>query len=406
MLGEYLRIAAKALVAHKMRSGLTVLSITVGAFSIVLMSSLAQSGLATLARTVEELGGARIVLVASKEPERLHKKASSNLTGITRADRDLLRRVLPHVEEQAVFSSMDRKDVRNDAGQVVRADLVAADGDFFRTLRVPLGRGRFFTEQENRRHARVCVVTHELAEKLWDGDAVGRWASVGGTRCQVVGQVAKFERFGMNFGFEWERFVALPLETVGETEPGAEAGLLYLRTDSPASNDIVKRVANAILTERHHGVDDFQLWDFSKVMEQFYGIFAVMKAIVGLIAGIALLVGGVGVMNMMLVSVSERVREIGIRKALGASPRNIAGQFLCEAALLTTFGGAIGIGGGVAVAVLVNLGIHRLKPTWESAISTEAVLLALVVSVGVGLVFGFLPARRAGRLEAMEAIRR
>src|SRR5439155_20372338 len=122
------------------------------------------------------------------------------------------------------------------------------------------------------------------------------------------------------------------------------------------------RIINALLVERHHNVDDFKIFDFANFMDKFHQVFAIMKVIVGFIAGIALLVGGVGVMNMMLVSVSERVREIGIRKAIGASPVDISMQFLCEAIVLSGSGGAIGVSSGVLAAVLAGAIIRSGRP--------------------------------------------
>jgi putative ABC transport system permease protein len=187
-----------------------------------------------------------------------------------------------------------------------------------------------------------------------------------------------------------------------KVRPGAQ---IILKTDEEGHNDIVKRVANAILSERHHGVDDFQIFDFSRVMDQFIGFFRIMSIIVGFIAGIALLVGGVGVMNMMLVSVSERVREIGIRKAIGANPSDIGRQFLLESILLAGSGGAVGVGGGIAMALASSALIRHFKPRWITVIANDSAIIALCVSVGVGLLFGYFPARRAAKLDAITAIR-
>jgi putative ABC transport system permease protein len=140
-------------------------------------------------------------------------------------------------------------------------------------------------------------------------------------------------------------------------------------------------------------------------MSKFHEVVAIMEAIVGFIAGIALLVGGVGVMNMMLVSVSERVREIGIRKALGASPRDIGAQFLWEAIVLSGTGGLVGVGGGVAGALASTWLVKHFIAAWVGVVAVKAVIIALVTSFGIGVVFGFFPARRASRLDAISAIR-
>ncbi len=403
---EYLNIARKVLVAHKFRSLLTVLSITIGAFSIVLMSSLAQSGSTTLFRSIEELGGGRIIMIGPKEIEREEGKASSYTRGMTLQDRDVLYASVPHVVQKTMFSRTGRKDVVADNGRLLRTDGVFGDGNFFDSMKLQVDKGRFFTDDENLRHAKLCVVGYKTAQTLWDGDAVGHTMQVGPVRCRVVGQATNHEFWGMRFGFDWLDFVALPLETMVDVDPKVRpAARIQLKTDGEASNDIVKRVANALLTERHHGVDDFQIFDFSRVMDRFASVFGIMQTIVSFIAGIALLVGGVGVMNMMLVSVSERVREIGIRKAIGASPNDIGRQFLLEAILLAAVGGGIGIAGGIGMSVVASSIIRHFKPTWVTVVAHDSAIIALCVSAGVGLLFGYFPARRAAELDAIVAIR-
>jgi putative ABC transport system permease protein len=403
---EYVRIGLKVLAAHKFRSFLTVLSITIGAFAIVLMSSLAESGLATLSRGIEDLGGGRLIFVAPKNPERMEGKRASYSGGLTVNDRDRAFALLPHVVARSMWSDPGRKDVVADSGVLARADVVAGDSGFIALMNMRIARGRNFTEEENRAHARVCVVGAKTAASLFAGDALGRWLSVDGARCRVVGQLAEEDRFGVSFGFDWQELVVAPIETLADVDPVVRASAaIQVRTDDQGNNELVKRIVNAVLVERHHGVDDFEIIDFSRFMDKFHQVFAIMEAIVGFIAGIALLVGGVGVMNMMLVSVSERVREIGIRKALGASPRDIGAQFLWEAIVLSGTGGIIGVALGISGAIGAAELIRHFRPSWVGVIARTAVAIALATSFGVGLVFGFFPARRASRLDAINAIR-
>ena len=407
---EYIRIGLSVLRAHKFRSLLTVLSITIGAFSIVLMSSLAESGLATLSKGIEDLGGARLIDVVGKRPERAELKRESYTDGLTLADRDRLFELLPHVESRSLFGIVGRKDIIADSGTLGRADVIGADSGFFAAMKMSLDRGRLLTEEDNRAHARVCVLGHKTALSLFveqgGGDALGRWLSVDGIRCRVVGVLANEDRWGMNFGFDWLEMVVAPYTTLNDVDPTIHVTAeLVVKTESQAHNEVVKRIMNAILVERHHGVDDFEIFDFSRFMEKFNQVFSIMEAIVGFIAGIALLVGGVGVMNMMLVSVSERVREIGIRKALGASPTDIAAQFLWEAVVLSGTGGVVGVGGGILGAIASAALIRHFRPSWVGVVAQTAVIAALCTSFGVGLIFGYFPARRASRLDAITAIR-
>lgn len=404
---DYVLIAVKALSVHKLRSLLTVLSITIGAFAIVLMSSLAEGGLETLTAALQELGGARLILVAPKVPERAERKQAMYVPGFWERDRARLFEGVPHVAETAMLASLGTRDVTTDEGKQDRTDLVAGDSRFFSAFRMHIGRGRAFSEEENLRRARVCVVGHKLAERLWSGDPIGRRLTIGALRCRVIGVLKDNDRIGIGFGFSWVDLLIAPLESVADLEPKTRTEtIISAKTDDARHNDPVKRILNARMMERHHGVDDFTIYDFSTLMTKFKLIFAIMEALVGLIAGVALMIGGVGVMNMMLVSVTERTREIGIRKALGAAPWDISAQFLCEATLLSSFGGLLGTLGGALVAAVASVVLKGFVPSWVGSVSTPAVIAAMVVALGVGVGFGWIPARRAGQLDPIEAMRR
>jgi putative ABC transport system permease protein len=306
-----------------------------------------------------------------------------------------------------MYATTRMNDATSDTGQATRTDVVAGDAGFFDVFHMRVERGRAFTEEESRHHARVCVVGHVVAAKLWTTDPIGRVVGIGGLRCRVIGVLADNRRWGTSFGFDWVDLIVVPHETAADEDPAVRDGALFVaKTDDRRANDVVKRITNALLVERHHNVDDFTLYDFSNILERFDEVFAVMEIIVGAIAGVALVIGGIGVMNMMLVAVTERVREIGIRKALGARSNDIAAQFLLEAMLLTAAGGVIGAAAGAGAALLASFGISRAVPRWLGGVSMPAVVVALVVCFGIGLLFGWAPARRAAGLSPIEAMRR
>ena len=405
---ETLGLAVAGLAARRGRSALTILSITIGAFAIVVMSALASSGLRTMERGIEELGGARIVMVVSKTPERAEAKQAAYRRGFTLADRDRYIEGIPHVGGVTLFSRLGKKEVQAESGLRATTSVVAADAGFFDVFRMKVARGRAFTDEENRGRVPACVVGHKLADKIGPSptEPLGRLLSVGGLRCRIEGVFADNDRFGVGFGFDWTDLVVVPGESMSDVDPQVTLrATLFVQTDSPASNEIVKRIINARLSARHPGVDDFTLFDFSHMMESFRFVFAAMELVVALLAGISLFVGGVGVMNMMLVAVSERTTEIGIRKALGASARAIGAQFLVESALLATLGGGSGVAAGLGTAALASVLIARSIKSWQPDYAPWAAAGALVVAVGLGVVFGWLPAKRAAALDPIAAMR-
>jgi len=406
---EIVRMALAALATNRGRSVLTLLSVTIGAFAIVVMSSLAESGFVTLERGVEELGGARILLVAQKAAERGEAKQTAYRRGLTLADRERLFAGLPHVAGLSLFSRLGKAEVMSESGARASTDVLATDARFFEAFKMKVGRGRAFTEEENRGRVALCVVGQELAEKVAsaDADPIGRFLSVGPLRCRIAGVLVKSDHFGVGFGFDWNDLVVAPSETMGDLDPRvAERASVLLTTDAPSSNELVKRLLNVRLEARHPGVDDFTLLDFSGVMDRFGAIFAALELIVALLAGIALFVGGVGVMNMMLIAVSDRVKEIGIKKALGASPRAIGRQFLAEAVLLSGLGGGTGVAAGLIASIGAAALIERAMPSWHLSLAPWAAAGALSVSLLIGIGFGWLPAKKAAALDPIEAMRR
>ena len=402
-----LGLALRALGAHRVRALLTLLSVWIGALAIVLMSSLAQSGFETLKRGLEEVGGARLLLIVPRSPERAQEKAHAYRQGLTLRDRDRALDGVPHVVDYTLYANRGTHDATSKGGATIRADLVVGDARFLDSLRLVLAAGRGFDEREHREHARVCVVGDAVARALWAGAGVGQQLTIAGVRCRVIGVLRPSQHFGFNVGFRWDELVVIPVEVgVDRFADIAQSSLMLVKTDAPGSNDAVKRIINARLTERHHGIDDFSLIDFAGLLRKFYAAFVIMEAIAGCLAGVALLIGGVGIMNMMLVSVSERVKEIGIQKALGARPAHLRAQFLSEAVLLSVSGGGAGVLVGIGLSLAISSLIRQLVASWVGVVSWGAVLAALSCAAGVGVVFGWLPARRAALLQPVEAMRR
>jgi putative ABC transport system permease protein len=401
-----LGVALRALWAHRFRSLLTALSVLLGCAAIVFMSSLAKSGFATLRKSIEDMGGARLLLVAPREPERAEKRARSYERGLTEADAERVFGQMPHVLARSLYASLGTKDVMADNGSTARADLLAADEELLGLYGWTIASGRAFDEDDVRTHAPACVVGHSTARTLWPEAAVGRLLSIAGVRCRVVGVLSVTERPGVQLGFDWQKVVLMPRTTAIDRLAGVrESSLLIVKMDRPESNDLVKRIANVLLESRRHGIDDFTFFDFQRILSRFYQVFTLMEVLTGCLAGIALFIGGIGIMNMMLVSVTERTREVGIRKALGASPRDIQVQFLLEAAAIALVAGLIGVALGLGLSSAASALISHFMGAWVASISAEATLIALASALSVGIVFGWLPARQASSVPPAEAMR-
>jgi putative ABC transport system permease protein len=398
---EFLRVGWTVIALHKFRSALTLLSIAIGTFSVVLMSSLAASGTTTLQKGLEDLGGARMVILFPKDPEKAERKRTSYTRGLTLADAEALRGRIPHVLALGMMKRGGHQEVERE-GMGARADLMGVNQDFLAAFTMRLAAGRNVDAQDLAGGSRVVILGHGVADKLFASPAaaLGQVVRVAGAGYRVIGVVDQVKRLG-RFGFDWNDFAAIPITTL-VPRPSGE---LIMVTDGAAHNDLAKRLAVALLRDRHNQVDDFQAFDFAVFMDKLGEVFRIMHIIAGLIAGVALLAGGIGVMNILLVSVSERVREIGVRKAIGAADSAIGLQFLFESALLSSLGGIVGAGAGAIVALASGPLIRLQAEAWVAVVSGGAVVAAVVSSLLIGLGFGLVPARKASRLMVVECLR-
>lgn len=407
MIWEVLKIAMGALREYKFRSFLTVLSVTIGAFSIVVMTSLAEAGSMTLARSVEEIGGARLVWWVPS-PSRDARDRDLYAKGITLQDAEALQD-LPFVRLTTGMATMDQETVYYRANNTAKVDIVAMLDGLLAGLSWEIEKGRAIEPSDHSTYARVCVISHELAERLFpDGPSLGEHLTVLAKPYLVIG-VLKPRKMLLNvsLGFDWEKSVFIPLSTAQKREGVARGNLVLVAfTKTPADNRNVMALGNGKLLSRHNGVADFKSIDFGEIIGSFNKFFAIVNLIVGVVAGISLLAGGIGVMNIMLVSVTERVREIGIRKSLGATVGTILFQFLSEAVVLSSTGGLIGVLLGIAVVFGANLVVAEMTPFWVPTYSWIGIGLALGTTGSIGVLFGAIPAYQAARLDIVECLRR
>jgi putative ABC transport system permease protein len=404
---ETVRLALRTLRANPFRTLLTMLSVTIGTFSIVVMLSLAQSGHKTLSSTIEQLGGMRLVLWIPSEDSFSSRDRAVYDDGFT--DRDLASlRAVPHLASAEVQATYGTEPVYASSDHTVTSDIVGVSNGVLDTLSWKVAHGRGLTDEDQLAKRRVAILAAPLADALFGDDApVGKTLFVGRKPYVVVGVLERREMFGIHFGFSWDKSLFVPIGTAEKRDGRPEEARFFVGlTADPDYNESVERMGNAALLANHRGVEDFESLNFKGFLEQFYTFFRVLDLIVAVIAGISLFAGGIGVMNILLVSVTERTREIGIRKAVGATRGAILTQFLTEAITLAMVGGGIGVVAGLIVTFLAHQGISRVQDAWVATYSVSGVIASLVSTAVIGVVFGALPAWRASRLDVIEALRR
>ncbi len=405
MFWEIIRIALTALRGHMLRSLLTILSVTIGAFSIVVMLSLAEAGQATLARSVEAIGGTRLVWWVPKLV-RDDRDRSRYSRGLVREDVGLIASV-PYVDRATGMINLGKRTVYVTADQREQFDVVGLLPGMLDGLTWPIDEGRRFLAEEVDRWDRVCILTEGAARAFFPLEqAVGRTLTVFDKPYRVVGVLAKRKVMGIQLGFDWEKSVFVPLVTAEKREGLQSQLVLVAFTQDPGQNPTVVSLGTAKLLAKHNGVEDFQSINFGEILETFYTYFLAIRVIVGAIAAVSLFAGGIGVMNIMLVSVTERTKEIGIRKALGATVSAVILQFLGEATVLSMLGGFVGVVAGLGTVAIANAVVSHWSDYWVPVYSGVGVSVALGATMAIGLFFGAWPAFQAARLDIVECLRR
>jgi putative ABC transport system permease protein len=414
-----LRIGLKSLGLHVLRSALTVVSIVLGVASVIVMLAVGEGARFRAIQQIKDLGASNIIVRSVKPLEDPKARQQQGILkyGLTYRDLERIRETVPTIVSVTPMREF-RKDIRvldhNLEGRVV-----AVMPNYLATNVLKVAQGRFITDLDNENFANVVVLGAETAEILFPvEDALGKSVHVGENHYyRVVGVMEKRSASagigGSLSAQDYNRDVYIPFNTdrvrFGSTLFYAKAGTYQIErldisqiTVAVDSMDHVRKTATIIqcLVDQFHPQKDVSLTvplDLLQKAEETQRLFTM---VLGAIASISLIVGGIGIMNIMLATVTERTREIGIRRALGAKRRDIASQFLAESILLSSAGGLIGIVLGIGLSMLVasRSGMPTIIQPWSP-------ILALTVSIGVGLIFGTYPARRAAHMDPIEALR-
>ena len=427
---EGLSIGLSAIRANKMRSLLTMLGIIIGVAAVLAMIAIGDGAKIIVLKDAEKLGGANQFTMY----RTWYKQVNGRWTRVRsneymeygdvlaiEAECPSVSAVTPRIPEWrgSLIQAADGSETRAGYNGVDATYGIAMDWD--------VREGRFITEEDVENATKICVLGDEVATELFGNesplgqevkiakgsgryDKWGRRDSKRSTeRFTVIGKMTPRGR-SLRFGWSYDNLVFIPISTVQERFTGNDQIqdiVVYAHTveDVPKAIEEVK----AVIRKRHRNQDDFvRFFEMRAGMAQLEKISKMIKIALGSIAGFSLLVGGIGIMNMMLVAVTERTREIGLRKALGAKSVNILVQFLMEAVILCGVGGAIGVGLGIFAGegmAILAVKIAKIVPEWPAVVSTQWVLISVSFSAVIGILFGLYPAVKASSLSPIEALR-
>ena len=400
-----------SLMAHKLRSLLTMLGMIFGVGAVVAMLSITAGAQQETLRQIDLMGVNNIIVEAKEAVEREGLLAMRQISaGLTFRDFRALQENTPNVEAMSPRKSFDPGSVLPRSDQELPA-LIGVLPNYIDIYSVTMIEGRFFSEQDDLYSAPVCVLGEDAKISLLGyGPAVGKFVKLDDVWLRVIGVMepkatAEADIEGLESD-DQNNIVVAPLNTVMRRfdEPNSylkdEIDGIYIRVRSDSDPIETAGVVRAILTATHNDAGDFAVVVPAGLLAQRQSTQRIFEVVMICIAGISLLVGGIGIMNIMLATVLERTREIGVRRAIGARQRDIVRQFLIEAVLISMAGGIIGIIAGFAGSRII-----AAIAGWSTVVTADSILVAFGVSVFIGLLFGIYPAVQAAKLDPIEAIR-
>lgn len=388
---ESIRVALEGIMVSKLRSFLTTLGIVIGIAAVIAVVAIGQGGRAVLMSELEKIGTNLFAIYIDWRSDKQVTGREFNLSDVA-----VIKDSIPDITHLSP-SSQTMGDVRGTKDKKY-AQITGVTSDYSYIRKINMKQGHFFTDEDDNGKRRVAVLDEDLAVQVFGrSQALGNKITLENTPFLVVGVIAKGESA---LGFSENPSVYIPIQA-WQVMFGEYVGMIEGSASGKEKVNEAMGQAVKLLERRHHDPGKYAGQSMEQEMQTANQITGIMTTVIGAIAGISLFVGGIGVMNIMLVSVTERTREIGIRMALGARRRDILVQFLIEAVVLCLLGGLIGMALGTGGAYL----IARIAK-WPPLVSWWTALLAFAFSAAIGVVFGILPANKAARLNPIEALRR
>jgi putative ABC transport system permease protein len=404
MIGrETLRIAWGGITANKLRSGLTILGMTIGVASVIVLIAVGNGSSKAVQSRIQSLGTNVLIVQGSGGLRRFAGASTGNSISLTKADVQALQdsSLAPDVKTASPVVNASSVTLVYGGTSFEPSSFVGTTPSYLTAHSYKLAEGNSFTAEDVSHNRRVAVIGQEVAQELFGGtNAVGQTMKVNGSNYEVVGVLAKK---GTNGTTNEDSVVMAPITTVQDSLTGVgPVNSITVQAKSESDLNAAEAEVTQIIEERHKikntSEPGFSILNQGSLLETSSETSSVFTTLLGEVAAISLLVGGIGVMNIMLVSVTERTREIGIRKAIGARRSDILTQFLTEAVLVSLIGGAAGVAVGVIGSQFEIAGVHP-------EIATYSIFLAFGAAVASGLFFGTYPAARAAALRPIEALR-
>ena len=404
--GMIFKVAIRAILRNKTRSVLTCIGIIVGIAAVIAVMAIGQGAQTMMVKQISSMGNNLVMIF----PERHRAGSVSSGRGqgqtMTAADAEAVKRELPHLV-QGVSPHVRAGVQMMYASKNWSSNIQGVSPDVLLISNWTMKEGRFFTEEETRLFSRVCVIGTTVKANIFgsDDDPIGKTIRLNNMTFTVIGVLNS--KGANNWGQDQDDVIMAPYSSVQRYLQRSKFGNINMMNVSLHSMDDLdeaKREITALLRQRHNLAgyqdDDFEMRDTTEIMNTIGSVSGLMTVLLTAVAAISLLVGGIGIMNIMLVSVTERIKEIGLRMAIGATPANILMQFLLEAIVLSTIGGAFGVALGVGGAHFIGW-----WKSWPILIQVPSAFGAFFFSSFVGMFFGFYPAYRASKLNPIDCLR-